>query len=64
MEFNWQTIAVAACIAWALTIVVRRGWRLVRAGPETGGQSTCSGCGGGCSPDVVRLEVPAAARKR
>ncbi len=63
MDFDWQTIVVLACVAWAAAIVVRRGWRLVRAGKGTGDVSACSGCSGGCGPDVVRLELPAENRK-
>jgi hypothetical protein len=58
MDSDWQTIVVLACIAWAVVVVARRGWRLVRAGRETGDVTACSGCSGGCGPEVVRLEVP------
>jgi hypothetical protein len=61
MDFDWQSIVVLACIAWAAAIVARRGWRMVRAG--TGDVSSCSGCSGGCGPEVVGLEVPAGDRK-
>jgi hypothetical protein len=63
MDSDWQTIVVLACVAWAAAVVVRRGCRLVRAGRGTGDVSACSGCSGGCSPDVVRLELPAGDRK-
>ncbi|MEX0725115.1 MAG: hypothetical protein WD065_02520 [Planctomycetaceae bacterium] len=38
---NWQILAVGLCIAWAISIVVRRALALR-------GSSEKSGCGSGC----------------
>jgi hypothetical protein len=55
MTLDWQTLIVLACVAWAAAVVLRRGWRLLR--PSAG--SSCSGCHGGCTGDIVPLELPA-----
>ena len=43
MSFDWQLVAVVACVAWATSVIVRRARGLFR-------ESSSNGCGsGGCS---------------
>lgn len=43
MSFDWQFVAVVACVAWAAAVVVRRTIRLFS-------KESSNGCGsGGCS---------------
>lgn len=43
--FDWQLVAVLACVAWAAIVVVRRTVRLFDASPTKGcGSGGCSAC--------------------
>ena len=45
MSFNWQLVAVVACVAWAAAVVVRRAMRLFSESPSNGcGSGGCSTC--------------------
>ncbi len=45
MSFDWQFVAVIACVAWAAVVVVRRALRLFRDEPTKGcGSGGCSAC--------------------
>jgi hypothetical protein len=51
---DWQTIAVAFVLAWAVAYLVRAGWRL---------RSGCGGCGKKSAQSSVGQQVWIAAEK-
>ena len=45
MSFDWQLVAVVACVAWAAAVIVRRVMRLFTESPSNGcGSGGCSAC--------------------
>ena len=36
MSFDWQLVAVVACVAWAAAVIVRRVMRLFTESPSNG----------------------------
>lgn len=54
---NWQLVAVAACVVWAVFVIARRGMRLF-------GESESKVCGpGGCSTCPSNQSVESSARR-